>query len=123
MDKDINVKRSIYKKNQKIHIWTLDDYFIWDLEVISLLKYANLKQKHLGYQSVMFFMGKFESGSNKIYEISAEFTERTYTNVFWSTLCQNEPLFSRWDWNLSWNSNIIVLFELLNFLNCFGIYE
>jgi hypothetical protein len=42
--------------------------------------YVDLKQKRLGYPSVMHFEGRLTSGPEEIYDLFAEFIQRTYTD-------------------------------------------
>jgi hypothetical protein len=71
---------SIREEYQLMHGRAYDDYCVGIEEAIKsdpILGYVDLKKKRVGYPSVMHFEGRLASGPDDIYNLFADFIQRT----------------------------------------------
>jgi hypothetical protein len=95
---------SLREEYQLMHGRAYDDYHVGIEEAIksdlrAIFGYVGLKQERVGYPSVMHFKGRLAYLPDDIYDIFADFIQRTYADDVWVTsdpgpdLMQDDPPF------------------------------
>jgi hypothetical protein len=123
---------SLREEYQVMHGQAYDDYRVGIEEAIksapkTFFGYVDLKKKRVGYPSVMHFEGRLASGPDDIFNLIADFIQRTYADDVWvpsdprPDLVQNDPPFGALQFTVDEVQSVLLELDVRKSANPDGI--